>query len=171
MRLVTLCVVVAVLAVVISTRSAAGTSPLPPAFEHYSSTSLGAFVARVTNEAKLTQLKRKLVATRRRLYVARKRQRQLKRTLLHSTSVHEAIALACTVYGSCSTLDRRARCESTYSPTAYNRSSRASGLFQFIGSTWHSTPFAGFSVWSPYANALAAGWMQANGRGGEWQCR
>jgi hypothetical protein len=38
-------------------------------------------------------------------------------------------------------------------------------------STWRSTPYGVFSVWSPYANALAAGWMHLNGRGGEWSCQ
>lgn len=37
-------------------------------------------------------------------------------------------------------------------------SSHASGLMQFLPSTWARTPFAayGFSVWDPEANALAA---------------
>jgi hypothetical protein len=37
-------------------------------------------------------------------------------------------------------------------------SSGASGLMQFLGSTWRHTPFsaAGFSVWANIANALAA---------------
>ena len=47
----------------------------------------------------------------------------------------------------------------------------SSGLYQFLPSTWASTPYAGFRVDSPYANALAAGWMHAHGRGGEWSCR
>jgi len=137
-------------------------------------------VESVTNEAQIATLRRalkrarlKLRRTRRLLYVSHVRQRQLGRVLLHTTSVQEAIDLSCVVYGySCSTLWRKARCETggTLSPRSYN-SSGASGLFQFLGSTWRSTPFARFSVWSPYANALAAGWMHAHGRGGEWVCR
>lgn len=104
-------------------------------------------------------------------YRARTSQVQRVRRVLYArSSVVEAINLACATYGSCSTLWRRARCESGYSPSATNGSG-ASGLFQFLDSTWRSTPFARFSVWSPYANALAAGWMHAHGRGGEWACR
>lgn len=96
--------------------------------------------------------------------------RRQRRATLSSPNVVEAINLAAAVYGRGSTLWRKARCESKYDPTAKNPSG-ASGLFQFIGSTWRSTPFGRFSVWSPYANALAAGWMHEHGRGGEWECR
>ena len=104
-----------------------------------------------------------------RLQVELKRQRQI---LLTRPQVVEAINLACATYGYCPTLWRKAKCETggTFSATSYNPSG-ASGLFQFLGSTWESTPYARFSVWSPYANALAAGWMHAHGRGGEWACQ
>ena len=95
------------------------------------------------------------------------------RHLLHADqTVHEAIDLACVTYGYCTILWRRAGCETggTYSATAHNPSG-ASGLFQFIPSTWATTPYARFSIWSPYANALAAGWMMSVGRSGEWSCR
>lgn len=93
--------------------------------------------------------------------------------VIHRPSVTEAINLACVVYGNCSTLWRKAGCETggTYSPRSLNSSSSASGLFQFLPSTWRTTPYGRFDVFSPYANALAAGWMHANGRGGEWSCR
>ena len=127
--------------------------------------------ATVTTETFVVRsLKRRLQAEHDRYLAAHRRVRQLTRTLQHRPTTREAIDLACSIYGSCSTLWRRAGCESHYSPTAHNASG-ASGLFQFLPSTWARTPFAGFSVWSPYANALAAGWMQANGRGGEWVCR
>jgi hypothetical protein len=95
-----------------------------------------------------------------------------RRILLKRPQVAEAINLSCAVYGYCSTLWRKAECETggSFSPTSYNPSG-ASGLFQFLPSTWASTPFARFSIWSPYANALAAGWMHENGRGGEWVCQ
>jgi hypothetical protein len=53
---------------------------------------------------------------------------------------------------------------------AKNPSSTASGLYQFLTSTFASTPYgaAGMSIWSPCAQSLAAGWMHENGRGGEW---
>lgn len=118
----------------------------------------------------IAALRKKLKHEHRRYLQAHRRVRQLTRTLHHATSTHEAITLACIVYGSCSTLWRRASCESGFSSYAHN-SSGASGLFQFLPSTWASTPFGSLSVWSPYANALAAGWMQARGRGGEWVCK
>ena len=116
---------------------------------------------------------RKLVAARAErasLSLALRRQR---RVLLRRPQVVEAINLACAAYGFCSTLWRKARCETggTFSAGAHNTSSGAAGLFQFLPSTWASTPFARLSVWSPYANALAAGWMHSVGRGGEWTCR
>lgn len=95
----------------------------------------------------------------------------------HDTST-EAIAYASTAYGvSYSTLYRKASCETggTFDPYARNRTAigpeHASGLFQFLPSTFRSTPYARYSIWDPYANALAAGWMHAHGRGGEWACR
>jgi hypothetical protein len=123
-------------------------------------------------EAKVIELRRRLRIEHRRFLFARHRSRVLLRTLLYRRSIATAINLACTVYGaSCSTLHRRARCESGYSARSYNSASGASGLFQFLWSTWRSTPFASFSVFDPYANALAAGWMEARGRGSEWVCR
>lgn len=96
-----------------------------------------------------------------------------RRELRHQPSVVEAINLACATYGWCSTLWRKAGCETggTFSPRSLNGSSGAAGLFQFLPSTWRSTPYGGFSVWSPYANAMAAGWMHDHGRGGEWACQ
>lgn len=98
------------------------------------------------------------------------RLRVVDRAMHRGGSVFEAINLACTIYGNCSTLWRKASCESHLYRYAHNASG-ASGLFQFLPSTWRSTPFGRFSVWSPYANALAAGWMHVRGRGGEWVCR
>lgn len=97
--------------------------------------------------------------------------RRLHRVLRQTSSVAEAINLAAAVYDvSSATLWRKARCESGLEVYARNPSG-ASGLFQFLPSTWRSTPFGGFSIWSPYANALAAGWMHRVGRGGEWVCK
>lgn len=112
--------------------------------------------------------------------------RSLRRTLKHESSVREALDLACTIYGHCADLHRKAFCESRLDPRAKNRTSSARGLLQFLttgrirrygsdiyvdGGTWATTPFWSFDVYSPYANALAAGWMHANGRAGEWECR
>jgi hypothetical protein len=95
----------------------------------------------------------------------------LKRTLLHRPEIVEAINLSCLLYGNCATLWRKARCESVNFTDFYNEGSHASGMFQFLPSTWAGTPFGRFSVFSWYANALAAGWMHQQGRGREWVCR
>lgn len=65
---------------------------------------------------------------------------------------------------------RKARCESNLNPYARNPSG-SSGLFQFLPSTWATTPYARRSIWSAKWNALAAGWMHHVGRGGEWVCQ
>jgi hypothetical protein len=65
---------------------------------------------------------------------------------------------------------RVAACESTFNPYAWNPSG-ASGLFQFMPSTWRTTPYGTASIWDPMAQALAARWMYENGRIGEWVCR
>jgi len=90
--------------------------------------------------------------------------------VLHRPDVVEAINLAAATYGYAPELWRKAKCESGLNRYAQNASG-ASGLFQFLPSTWQSTPYAGFSIFDPFANALAAGWMHAHGRGGEWVCR
>jgi len=119
----------------------------------------------------LRRLRHQLQTERRRARRYRHRIRTLNHTLRVDPNTSEAINIACTIYGSCLTLWRRAQCESGVTAHAYNRQSHASGLFQFLPATFASTPFGRFSIWSPYANALAAGWMNANGRGGEWVCR
>lgn len=104
----------------------------------------------------------------------RRSARRLRRELRAAAPIREAIGLAAVVYRvPSSTLWRKALCETggTLNPYSRNRSSNASGLFQFLPSTWRTTPFAGFSIWDPFASALAAGWMHARGRGGEWECR
>jgi soluble lytic murein transglycosylase-like protein len=68
-------------------------------------------------------------------------------------------------------LRRRAWCESRMNPRAYNASSGSSGLFQFIPSTWRTTPYARQSIWSPKWSSLAAAWMVRVGRDGEWVCQ
>ena len=68
---------------------------------------------------------------------------------------------------------RVAWCESRYDPAAYNRRSGASGLYQFLPSTWRATPQgrAGLSPFDPYANAAAAAWLFTNHGPGHWSCR
>jgi hypothetical protein len=69
-------------------------------------------------------------------------------------------------------LRRKAHCETggTFSPYVVNRSSNASGLFQFLPSTWMTTPYRRHWIFSARYNALAAGWMHRVGRGNEWAC-
>ncbi len=68
---------------------------------------------------------------------------------------------------------RVARCESNLNPRAVNPSSGASGLFQFMPSTFAFTPNgkAGQDIFDPYASADAAGWMWANGMRNHWACQ
>lgn len=107
----------------------------------------------------------------RELQAARRQAHALRRTLTHTSTVTEAINLSCAAYGNCTWLWRIARCESGLDARIVNAGSGSSGLFQFLPSTWATTPFGSFSIWSPYASALAAGWMVTHGRGGEWVCR
>ena len=109
---------------------------------------------------------------RRRVLVLRAELRRQRRVLLRRPQIVEAINLACIAYSNCSTLWRKARCETggSFDPRSRNGDSGAAGLFQFEPSTWATTPYAPLSIWSPYANALAAGWMHAHGRGDEWTC-
>lgn len=100
----------------------------------------------------------------------RTRLHQTRRTLLSAPTVSEAINLAGATYGYTPVLWRKARCESGFNRFARNPSG-AAGLFQFLPSTWRSTPYGDFSIYDPFAQALAAGWMHAHGRGGEWVCQ
>lgn len=63
-----------------------------------------------------------------------------------------------------------ARCESLLDPNAFNHSSAASGLFQFLPGTWATTPFANESIFDAVSNANAAAWMWSVGRRNEWVC-
>lgn len=60
--------------------------------------------------------------------------------------------------------------ESRNNPNATNPQSGAAGLFQFLPSTWRTTPQgrAGLSVYDPVAATSAAEWMVAQGRIREW---
>ncbi|MGH8951850.1 MAG: transglycosylase SLT domain-containing protein [Acidimicrobiia bacterium] len=73
------------------------------------------------------------------------------------------------------------QCESLGDPDAYNPYSGASGLFQFLPSTWASTSpkagFSGASAFDPEANVGTAAWLanryQELGQGfwAPWSCR
>jgi hypothetical protein len=82
-----------------------------------------------------------------------------------------AASLAAIAYGvDAATLIRKGRCESV-NWTKFHNQSGASGPWQFLPSTWRSTPFGDYSPYDPFAAALAAAWMHAQGRGGEWVCQ
>lgn len=66
---------------------------------------------------------------------------------------------------------RVAQCESVLDPNAVNPASGVSGLFQFLPSTWATTPYANQDIFDPVANSEAAAWMWANGRRNEWHCQ
>ena len=86
-------------------------------------------------------------------------------------SITEIITAAANRYGqSPAAMLAVARCESNLDPNAVNKSSGASGLFQFMPGTWKTTPYASYSIFDPWASANAAGWMWSVGRRGEWVC-
>lgn len=109
--------------------------------------------------------------------------KQLRRTLKHSPSVREAVEIATTAYPELT--QSRAWCiighESKGYVYARNRSAvwngeHATGLFQFLPSTFHSTPYGKYSIYSPYAQAMAAGYAHKMGwgfghGGWTWTCR
>jgi hypothetical protein len=66
---------------------------------------------------------------------------------------------------------RVGRCESNLDPRAVNQAGPYFGLFQFLRSTWASTPFADQDIFDPTANARAAAWMWQQGRRDEWTCQ
>jgi hypothetical protein len=66
---------------------------------------------------------------------------------------------------------RVGRCESNLDPRAVNPAGPYFGLFQFLRSTWASTPFAERDIFDPSANAQAAAWMWQQGRRAEWTCQ
>jgi len=57
-----------------------------------------------------------------------------------------------------------------FNERAHNDKTDAKGLFQFLPGTWATTPWAGYSIYDPVANANAAAWMWSVGRRGEWVC-
>lgn len=64
-----------------------------------------------------------------------------------------------------------ARRESQNDPHATNPRSKAAGLFQFLWSTWMTTPQGkvGESPYDPSAATAAAQWMVSVGRVNEWE--
>jgi hypothetical protein len=63
-----------------------------------------------------------------------------------------------------------AQCESSLNNCAVNRAGKTYGLFQYLDSTWKSTPFKGKSVFDAKANADATAWMWKEGNENQWDC-
>ena len=93
-----------------------------------------------------------------------------------SGDIEGIIRAAATRWGADETqLLRVAYCESRYNPNAYNASSGASGVFQFLATTWAPNSvragYAGASVFDPVANVNTAAYMFANQQARQWQCK
>jgi hypothetical protein len=103
--------------------------------------------------------------------------KKMRHAIAHRPDSLEAIRLASIAYKNMDYDEavRVASCETggTFHAGAKNSSSTASGLFQFLTSTYANTPYgrAGLSIWSPYANALAAGWLHRAAGWGPWVCK
>lgn len=87
--------------------------------------------------------------------------------------VQHALRLASALYGvPIGELRSVGSCESHLVATSRNRSSTAAGLFQFLSSTWARAGLPGFSVFDPYANAIAAARLvSTDGSWREWSCK
>lgn len=114
----------------------------------------------------------KLAKVVRQREMAEMRVRTLRRTLMHTPSVQEALTIASVAYAvPRSELSSVAFCESRHTPTA--RNGRYRGLFQF-GPIFESSPYgrAGLSVWSPLAASMAAAYIVRHGGRGwsPWEC-
>jgi hypothetical protein len=66
-----------------------------------------------------------------------------------------------------------AQCESGFAAGATNSWSGASGVFQFLPSTWAGTSYAGYSPYNAWANVSAAHevFVRDGYSWGEWSCR
>ena len=113
---------------------------------------------------------------------ARKRERTRKRKSRDKTEscrvrhseqeILNFIAKAAKKYGqSENAMVRVARCESVLDPCAVNRSGPYYGLFQYLKSTWKTTPYGDRDIFDPEAQSLATGWMWKQGRKNEWACQ
>lgn len=113
------------------------------------------------------------------LYHAERREAiRLRRVLRHEPSVQEALDIASLVYGvPRGEIERVAFCESRLDPRARNRTpiyngEHATGLMQTIPSTFARSPFRALDIYSPYANALAGGYIWSlSSSWREWHCK
>ena len=96
----------------------------------------------------------------------------------HTQSVPELIDQAATEWGipwAAGHLRRISWCESKWFPGAYNRSSGAAGVFQFLPGTWRyasrAAGFGGASVFDAVANVWSATWLYRTDGPRHWVCR
>lgn len=68
-------------------------------------------------------------------------------------------------------MERVARCESNLDPCAVNQRGPYYGLFQYLKSTWKTTPYGNHDIYDPKAQAFATAWMWKQGRKNEWACK
>lgn len=62
-------------------------------------------------------------------------------------------------------------CESSWNPELPPNSAGATGLFQFLPSTWAGTPYGDHSIYSAFWQSRAAAWLyEKDGGGSEWVC-
>lgn len=62
-------------------------------------------------------------------------------------------------------------CESSWEPELAPNGAGATGLFQFLPSTWASTPYGNHSIYSAKWQSYAASWLyEKDGGGSEWVC-
>ncbi len=63
-------------------------------------------------------------------------------------------------------------CESSWNPELAPNGAGATGLYQFLPSTWAGTPYGNHSIYSARWQAEAAHWLYSkDGGGSEWVCQ
>jgi soluble lytic murein transglycosylase-like protein len=139
----------------------------------WSQTSVATTENSVTPRELRAQLLKERKDTRKVISSLRIRLRAARTAVVERPSVDNAIRLASFTFGySESTVRRIAYCESTFNANAVNRSSGASGVMQFMPSTWRANRYgsAGFSVFDPYANVFGAVYHMSRNGTGAWSC-
>ncbi len=116
---------------------------------------------------------RKRDRTRKKRKGGKKNEKSGSCTVRHSEQeILNFISKAANEYGqSESAMVRVARCESVLDPCAVNPSGPYYGLFQFLKSTWKTTPYGDRDIFDPEAQSLATAWMWKQGRKNEWACQ
>lgn len=104
--------------------------------------------------------------------------KRLRNVVKYSPTIEESIQLATIVYPKFT--EHRAWCiihhESWMTPDPTHARNvqpigheHATGLYQFLPSTFERTPFGHMSIYSPFAQSLAAGYLHAHHGASNWQ--